>query len=174
MAKSVEGQEPEEITAPEGVKPKENVTPDPWEKFPAEFNWVRKELEEARKGEAAKRVEAKELKEKLAEAKTPEEVQKLLADSEARVAAVELEKNRVLAARNAKLPEELDEFITGTTQEEIDAQVKKLAALRPAPQDDDEEEPHVTKPRPRGGMNPANGPDGRDGHAEYEAWKARH
>jgi hypothetical protein len=118
-------------------------------------------------------VEAKELKEKLAEAKTPEEVQKLLADSEARVAKIELEKNRVLAARNAKLPEELDEFITGTTQEEIDAQVKKLASLKPAPNDDGEDqEPRVTKPRPRGGANPALSPEGKDGHDAYAEWKA--
>lgn len=167
MTKQVEGQEPAPNS--EDPAPQPSGSPDPWEKFPAEFNWVRKELEEARKGEAAKRVEAKELKEKLAEAKTPEDMQKVIADSEARVAEAELKLSRTLAARAAKLPEELDGFITGKTPEEIAAQVKTLADFRPAPKQDDDD-PVITPPRPRA-VNAAGTAEGRSGHDEYETWK---
>lgn len=167
MTDLVPGQEP---NAEDNPAPKvEDKAPDPWEKFPAEFNWVRKELEEARKGEAAKRVEAKELKEKLAAAKTPEDVDKIIKDSEARVADAELKLARTLAARAAKLPEKLDGFITGTTPEEIESQVKTLAEFHPTKDDDDE--PIITPSRPRA-VNAASGDDGRDGHSEYEKWKA--
>jgi hypothetical protein len=172
MAKSVEGQEPNKSTE-ENHESEENKTPDPWEKFPAEFNWVRKDMDDLRKEAAARRVEAKELKEKLAEAKTPEEVQKLLAESEARVAEAELKATRAQAARKVGLDPKFDGFITGSTQEEIDEQVKLLAELKPAPKDGDEDdEPRVTKPRPRGGSNPALSPEGKDGHDAYAEWKA--
>ncbi|HEX9089721.1 MAG TPA: hypothetical protein VF867_19675, partial [Arthrobacter sp.] len=57
----------------------ESTAPDPWAAFPAEFNWVRKELEDTRKEAAEKRVIARELQDKLATAKTPEEVQQITA-----------------------------------------------------------------------------------------------
>jgi hypothetical protein len=63
-----QGQEP-------AANPTTSEAPDPWAAFPAEFNWVRKELEDTRKEAAEKRVLAKELQEKLGSAKTPEEVQ---------------------------------------------------------------------------------------------------
>lgn len=169
MADLVQGQAPiptDPILTP---TPAPAGAPDPWEKFPAEFNWVRKELEEARKGEAAKRVEAKELKEKLASAKTPEDVEKIVKESEARVAKAELSVTRVLAASNAKLPPELHEFITGTTPEEIESQVKTLAEFHKK-KVNEEEAPTFTPSRPRA-VNAAGTSEGQDGHSEYEKWK---
>lgn len=148
----------------------ESKSPDPWEKFPAEFNWVRKELETARQEAAAKRVEAKELSTKLAAAKTPEEVQQITADYDKKLAARETENLRLRLAREAQLPTDLDEFITGSTEDEIKTQVAKLVGLKPA-KDGDPNPVVVTQQAPRGGSNPSQQPNELDGHAEYEKWK---
>lgn len=155
----IEGQEP---------TPNEDPTPDPWAAFPAEFNWVRKELEEARKQAAKDRVRAKELQEQLASAKTPEEVQSIISAHDAKTAELELQIVRLNAARNAELPEEMLEFLDGRTPEEIEAKAAKLAAFKPAPGGG--EPVVVTQQQPRGGSDPSSDPES-DGFAAYKRWK---
>lgn len=157
------GQEPEEK--------KPSTTPDPWEKFPAEFNWVRKELEDARKEAADKRVAARELSEKLAEAKTPEDVQKITAAYDAKIADLETKLVRERVARDAKLSDELLEFLTGKTEEELKTQAAKLAGLKKKEEEDDDDVVVVTQLGPRGGQKPNDPPAPTNGHDEWEKYK---
>ena len=165
------GQEPNtDSTNPAGENNAgEANTPDPWAAFPPEFNWVRKELEDARKEAAAKRVEARQFQEKLAAAKSPEEVQQLTADYDKKITALDISLARERVARQAGLQDDLLEFLTGTTEEEIKSQAEKLVALKKS-----EEKPPVvvTQQAPRGGQNPSQEPTERSGREEYEKWKA--
>ena len=154
-----QGQEPEtKETAPAG-------TPDPWEAFPAEFNWVRKELEDTRKEAADKRVLARELQEKLTAAKTPEEVQKITSAHETKTAELEAALVRERVARKTGLDEDLVEFLTAKTEDELLAQAAKLARKKA-----DAEPVVVTVQEPRGGLNPS-GDHESSGFDEYKRWK---
>lgn len=146
----------------------QNQAPDPWEKFPAEFNWVRKELEDARKEAAEKRVLARDYQEKLAQAKTPEEVQQIIAANDTKTADLEAQLARERVARKTGLDEDLVEFLTGKTEEELLKQAAKLAKAKKA---DDENTVVVTQLGPRGGQNPGNEPNELDGFAEWERYK---
>lgn len=159
------GQEPNASTTSQETPPAETKAPDPWEKFPAEFNWVRKELEETRREAAEKRILAKELQEKLAAAKTPEEVQQIVAANDTKVADLETQLLRERVARSTKLDDDLVEFLTGKTEEELMKQAKKLAGRK------DEDPVVVTQLEPRGGQNPSNEPTELDGFAEWERYK---
>jgi hypothetical protein len=155
-----QGQEPATTTATE-------TSTDPWAAFPQEFNWVRKELEDARKEAAEKRVAARELQDKLAGAKTPDEVEKLTADYNEKISTLDTALARERVARKTGLKEDLVEFLTATTEEGLQAQAEKLAALNPGP-----DPVIITQPEPRGGQNPGIKPSERDGFAEWEAFKA--
>ena len=146
----------------------QNQAPDPWEKFPAEFNWVRKELEDARKEAAEKRVLARDYQEKLAQAKTPEEVQQIIAANDTKTADLEAQLARERVARKTGLDEDLVEFLTGKTEEELLKQATKLAKAKKA---DDENTVVVTQLGPRGGQNPGSAPNELDGFAEWERYK---
>jgi hypothetical protein len=148
------GQEPEATTTP---------SPDPWAAFPAEFNWVRKELEDTRKEAAEKRVLAKELQEKLGSAKTPEEVQQLTAAYDTKTSDLEVALARERVARKTGLSDDLVEFLTAKSEEELVAQAAKLSGLKPAA-----EPVVVTVQEPRGGLNPAVDPAEPNG---FEAWE---
>lgn len=155
-----QGQEPEKKeTAPAG-------TPDPWEAFPAEFNWVRKELEDTRKEAADKRVLARELQEKLTAAKTPEEVQKITSAHETKTAELEAALVRERVARKTGLDEDLVEFLTAKTEDELLAQAAKLARKKA-----DAEPVVVTVQEPRGGLNPSGDHAEPNGFDEYKRWK---
>lgn len=150
---------------------KPSTAPDPWEKFPAEFNWVRKELEDARKEAADKRVAARELSEKLAEAKTPDDVQKITAAYDEKIAKLETDLVRERVARDAKLSDELLEFLTGKTEEELKAQAAKLAGLKKKEEEEDDDVVVVTQLGPRGGQKPNDPPAATNGHDEWEKHK---
>jgi hypothetical protein len=156
-----QGQEPD--TVPEAAE-----SPDPWAAFPAEFNWVRKELEDTRKEAAEKRVLAKDLQNKLADAKTPEEVQQITAAYDTKTAELEAQLARERVARQTGLGDDMLEFLTAKTEEELQKQAEKLAALKPQP----EAPVVVTVQEPRGGLNPSIEPSEASGFAEYERWKA--
>lgn len=162
------GQEPNASTSQDGQNPPANTTPDPWEKFPAEFNWVRKELEETRREAAEKRVLAKELQEKLAAAKTPDEVQQIVAANDKKYADLEAQLLRERVARTTKLDDDLVEFLTASTEEDLIKQANKLAGRKKA---DEPETVVVTQMNPRGGQNPSTEPNELDGHAEWERYK---
>lgn len=161
-APNPEGQEP--TSTPEG----ESKTPDPWAAFPPEFNWVRKELEDARKEAAEKRVLARELQEKLASAKTPEEVQQIMAANDNKTTELEAQLARERVLRKTQLDEELAEFLTGKTEEELLAQAQKLVGRKKA---DGDGVVVVTQLDPRGGQNPSSEPTELDGFAEWERYK---
>jgi hypothetical protein len=151
--------------APEATTPAEG-SPDPWAAFPAEFNWVRKELEDTRKEAAEKRVLARELQDKLGAAKTPEEVQQITAAYDAKTSDLEVALARERVARKTGLGDDLVEFLTAKTEEELTAQAAKLAGLKPAA---DADPVIVTVQEPRGGLNPTVDPHEQTG---YEAWEA--
>jgi len=154
--------------APAGTEQQESKAPDPWEKFPAEFNWVRKELEDARKEAAEKRVLARDYQEKLAQAKTPEEVQQIIAANDNKTADLEAQLARERVARKTGLDEDLVEFLTGKTEEELMKQAAKLAKAKKA---DGDGTVVVTQLDPRGGQNPSTEPNELDGYAEWERYK---
>lgn len=153
--------------APEATTAAPETTPDPWAAFPPEFNWVRKELEDARKEAADKRVAARELQEKLAGAKSPDEVEKLTADYAEKISTLDTALARERVARKTGLKEDLVEFLTATTEDGLLAQAEKLAALNPVP-----ETVVITQPEPRGGQDPSVKPGERSGFDEWEAFKA--
>ena len=156
-----QGQEPAATTP--------STAPDPWAAFPAEFNWVRTELEDTRKEAAEKRILAKELQEKLGTAKTPEEVQKITAAYDSKTSDLEIALARERVARKTGLSDDLVEFLTAKSEEELVAQAAKLAGLKPAA---DQDPVVVTVQEPRGGLDPSTNPDEPSGFAEYERWKA--
>jgi len=145
-----------------------NTTPDPWEKFPAEFNWVRKELEEARKEAAEKRVLARELQDKLGNAKSAEEIQKITAAHDTKTAELEAALTRERVARKTNLDEDLVEFLTAKTEEELLAQAAKLAGRKKV---DGDEPVVVTEPAPRGGLDPSTAPPETNGWDEWQKFK---
>ena len=156
-----QGQEPESTTTP-------SEAPDPWAAFPKEFNWVRKELEETRKEAAAKRTLAKELQEKLGAAKTPEEVQQLTAAYDSKTSNLEVALARERVARKTGLSDDLVEFLTGKSEEELTAQAAKLSGLKPAA---DSDPVVVTVQEPRGGLNPSVNANEKDGFQLWEEHK---
>ena len=164
---AAQGQEPNATTTPETPVVLESTTPDPWAAFPAEFNWVRKELEDTRKEAADKRVLARELQEQLAKAKTPEEVQQITAAYDTKTSDLEIALARERVARKTGLSDDLVEFLTAKTEEELTAQAAKLAGLKPA----DAEPVVVTVQEPRGGLNPAIPPNEVDGFQAWENYK---
>ena len=166
-AANTPGQEPNPSSTENPPAP--NTAPDPWEKFPAEFNWVRKELEDTRREAAEKRVLAKDLQEKLSAAKTPEEVQQIIAANDEKYRNLETQLLRERVARTTKLDDDLVEFLTGKTEEELLNQAKKLAGRKKA--DDDPNPVVVTQLNPRGGQNPSTEPGELDGFAEWERHK---
>ena len=106
--------------------------------------WARAELANVRKEAARYRVAARELREALEKAKSPEEYEA----ASARVAELETELHRERLARAYGLPEGLASRITGTTDEEREADARQLAELFNS----------RTIPRGRGGLNPSQKP----------------
>jgi hypothetical protein len=153
--------------AAEALAAAQGKDPDPWAAFPPEFNWVRKELEDARKEAADKRVQARELQDKLTAAKTPEEVQQIVAANDAKTADLESKLARERVARKTQLDEDLVEFLTGKTEEELMAQAAKLAGRKK-----DGGPVVVTQQVPRGGQNPSIKPGETTGFDEWEKYKA--
>lgn len=145
-----------------------SVETDPWAAFPKEFNWVRKELEETRKEAADKRVLARELQDKLGSAKTPEEVQQITAAYDSKTADLEVALTRERVARKTGLNDDLVEFLTAKTEEELTAQAAKLAGLKPAA---DADPVVVTVQEPRGGLDPTKNPNEQSGFDAWEAYK---
>jgi hypothetical protein len=152
---------------PAATPPANTVETDPWAAFPKEFNWVRKELEDARKEAADKRVLARDLQEKLGSAKTPEEVQQATAAYETKARDLEVALAREKVARKSGLSDELVEFLTANTEEELTAQAAKLAGLKPATNDP----VVVTVQEPRGGLDPSVSPNETSGYDEWEKYK---
>lgn len=162
-----QGQEPETQTEATAEAPKEK---DPYEGLPEEFAWLKDDRESLRREAASRRVALREAEAKLKDAKTPEDIAAAVADTTKRNAELEAEVARERAARKHKLSDELLEFLTGTTDEQIEAQAAKLAALRPSVT----EPVTTTRQEPRGGVTPSNStPPELDGREEWKKYRGR-
>lgn len=152
-------------TAGQAPAPEAEQNQDPYAGLPEEFAWLKNDLEATRREAAGRRVELRELQDKTKDAKTPEEFAAAVADAARKSTELEVELARERVARKHNLDDELLEFLTGKSSEEIEAQAVKLAALKP---------PVVPASRPalRGGVNPSVGtpPDlsGRETYRQYK------
>lgn len=106
------------------------------------------ELTRVRQEAAQRRIEARDLKEQLANAKTPEE----FATVQGKVAELERAQTVRDIADTFKLPKELREVLKGDTEDELKAHAAILAKFAPA----DEEPP---PPFLGGGLDPNDGDD---------------
>lgn len=124
---------------------------DPWEGIPDEWAWTKQKVEEANREAASRRVALREAEDKLKAAKTPEEFEAAISEYKSKESKLATDLSKERAARKHKLSDELLEFLTGTTDELIEAQAAKLAALKPA-----ESAPPkvITKTPPAGGVTP--------------------
>lgn len=163
-----EGQEPTgEVTETEEVEGDEGGN----EELSPEV--LRANLERANKQAAAERIKrqeeaanAAELRAKLAEAKTPEEVKALAEDYEAKVQAAIKDSDRLRAAYEAGLPPELMDRVKGDDFDAMLEDAKFLAELASASQ----KEPRT----PGGGRNPNRDPGDPEPGSGYRAAKATH
>lgn len=129
---------------------------DNWEGIPEEWAWTKSAVERANSEAASRRVQLREAEEKLKEAKTPEEVQAIVSEYTKKSEELEANLARERAARKHKLSDDVLEFLTGTTPEQIEAQAAKLAGLKPA----ETAPPRViTQTPPAGGVTPAEKPE---------------
>lgn len=162
-------QEAAPAETPAAGEPPAGTTPAPYEGLPDSFQWMVKELETTRREAAAARVAARETADKYKDAKTPEDYESLRVELIARAEAAERAAQVAAAARRHSLPEDLTDFLTGATPEEIEAQAAKLAALSVPPP---VQVVNVTKLPPTGGTTPGDAaePNGRE---VYRAWKKR-
>lgn len=155
-----------EVQATEAEATSTTTTTDPYAGLPAEFSWLKNDLESTRREAASRRVELRNLEEKFKDVKTPEQVAEAVAEAAKRGTQLEAELARERAARKHKLDDELVEFLTGATAEQIEEQAAKLAALA-------KREP-VVKQTPRGGVTPAesSAPE-LSGREAWNAYKGR-
>lgn len=100
--------------------------------------WAKKKISDLNTENASWRTKFREAEQKLAAAKTPEE----FAAAQADFAKQRTDLERALVIATAGIPEELHEFVTGTTKEELEASAAKLAKFvkpeprQPSPKDD--------------------------------------
>lgn len=147
---------------------------DRWDGIPDEWAWTKGVVESANREAASRRVALREAEEKLAAAKTPEEFEAAVSEFRNGQAKLEADLARERAARKHSLSDEVLEFLTGTTEEQIEAQAAKLAGLKPAATSEDPTPVRViTAPVPSGGVTPTHQPTEVDGRAAWKAYKDR-
>ena len=155
-----EGDESTEDDAEGSEEPAEEPASDEVdEESTLDLEGAKKALAKVRKEAASSRTKLRELEQKFAEAKTPEEfqaaVEQLKADNAAEARALLVEN----VALKHKLPEDLADALRGDTREELEAHAKKLAKYAPV---DDSEDPEL-----RGGLDPSGDSDGGFDPEEY-------
>lgn len=102
--------------------------------------WAKKKISDLNAESASWRTKFRDAEQKLANAKTPEDFAAAAAEFATQRTALE----RELVIAKAGLPEELHEFVTGTTQEELETSAAKLAKfVKPEPK----------QPAPKGDLN---------------------
>lgn len=100
--------------------------------------WAKKKISDLNAENANWRTKFREAEQKLASAKTPEE----FAAAQSDFAKQRTDLERALVIATAGIPEELQEFVQGTTKEELEASAAKLAKFvkepprQPAPKDE--------------------------------------
>lgn len=121
--------------------------------------YLAKELERVRREAAAARVQNRELKEKLEQAKTPEEYQAAVADYEAKLAAAELTLARERVAAKYELPDWLAARLQGETPEDLETDAAALAEQFGAVKKKQDEEEEIDPDALNGGLDPSKSPD---------------
>lgn len=166
-----QGQEPNtEPNASTEASTPETKT-DPWEGLPDEWAWTKNAVESANREAASRRVALRELEDRTKDAKTPEEFTAAMGEYTAKQTQLASELARERAARKHGLADDVLEFLTGTTEEAIEAQAAKLAGLKPKA---DVPPKVITQPAPSGGVTPGNGaPKEENGRDMWKAYKAR-
>jgi len=165
-----QGQEP--TATPDPVTPPAETKTDPWEGIPEEFAWAKSAVESANREAASRRVALRDLEEKTKDAKTPEEFTAAMSEFQSAQDKLTVDLERERAARKHKLDDDVLEFLTGTTAEQIEAQAAKLAGLKPgaAPV----QTVVVTQPEPTGGVTPGDkAPKEQSGRDAWRAFKER-
>lgn len=163
-----EVQEATEVT--EATTTETAAKKDPWEGLPEEWSWTKNAVETANREAAARRVALNELKEATKDAKTPDEFDAAVKAHETKQTALEAELARTRAARKHNLDDDVLEFLTGTTEEQIEAQAAKLASLKPASQGTPLV---VTQTALTGGADPSQTPKADSGREKWLAYKAK-
>lgn len=163
-----QGQEPEATDPNPTTPPASTEKADPWEGLPEEWAWTKTALESANREAASRRVALRETEDKLKAAKTPEEFQAAMNDYTEKESRLTTDLERERAARRHGLTDEVLEFLTAKTPDEIEKQAAKLAALKPgAPK-------VITQAPPSGGVTPTQGtPKEESGRAAWRAYKER-
>jgi hypothetical protein len=164
-----QGQEPDNATPPATTEattsPAGTEKADPWEGIPDEWSWTKNAVESANREAASRRVALRELEDKTKDAKTPEEFNAAVAEWTAKQDSLATELERERAARKHGLADDVLEFLTGKTPEEIEKQASKLAGFKPSRV--------ITQPPPSGGVTPSvpstKEQTGRDAWAAYKA-----
>lgn len=134
-------QHEEQEQAEEGAKAPESVDDLP--------DWAQNEIRSLRAECARRRTESNELKSRLDEAKSQEDIDAAVADYQARLAQAERE---VAFARHTQgLSEDLLEFVQGDTEDEIKASAQKVRAAFEARANAEPAPPAEVS----GGMSPA-------------------
>jgi hypothetical protein len=150
MSKPVETTEPvtpevepttEPVTDPPAVEPEPGepvVEPEPAEEEGAkDAAYLTKELERTRRESANYRTQAREAREALARAKSPEEFEDVVKDFTEKLAATETALTKERVARKHSLPDALASRLVGSTEAELIADAKELAKLVNAGADPD-------------------------------------
>ena len=94
-------------------------------------------------------------------------MQQITAAYDSKTSDLEVALARERVARKSGLSDDLVEFLTGKTEEELATQAQKLAGLKPAA---DAEPVVVTVQEPRGGLNPSVEPE-ENGFDAWEQYK---
>lgn len=123
--------------------------------------WAKKKISDLNAENASWRTKFRDAEQKLADAKTPEE----FAAAQSDFAKQRTELERALAIATAGIPEELHEFVQGSTKEELEASAAKLAQFVKAP---------PREPAPKNDLNGGKKPrDDEDSASAVEAAIAR-
>src|SRR5690606_24292043 len=123
---------------------------------------LKQEIKDLRAEAAKYRKQRRELQDALAKAKSPEEVEKAVAELEAKNQRLELELTRTRVARELSIPDALVGRLQGSTEEELREDASALLAALGSVN------PKAKKgSAPSGGLDPeAGGEDAFD----YKAW----
>lgn len=170
------GQEPTAVQTPaepaaQATSTAGTDTADRWAGIPEEWAWTKGAVESANREAASRRVALRELEDKVKDAKTPEEFTKAMADVKAKEDSLTQELARERAARKHKLDDDVLEFLTGTTEEQIEAQAAKLANLKPGAVTPPAV---ITQTPPSGGVTPSSEtPTDESGKSAWKKYKER-
>lgn len=112
-------------------------------------DWAQKTIKDLRSENARRRTEYREMADRYKDAKTPDEIDKIVSEYGTKISA--LERELTIAQHTADLTPELREFVTGDTEEEIKASVERVRAAFTA----NHEAPAPHRNPPSGGLDPS-------------------